>query len=326
MRLAEPDPSGFFRGRGQRVVGPARSPARGNEGRLEGAPLHASLRRSATESDPRSCRRRCRCCRTSPGTAAAAPASERSCRRSRAPAAKHRSRGSPRHGGCRSRPRRRRPSSQRRRRSRRGTHRRFVWLQEVLPQRRRGCRPEGSAIAIMAPSWPPRNGHYAGEKAAGLGFAPFGGRDGHVCLFADARSTATTGACTRAHDHGEALGRVRPEGSAIAIMAPVAVPRKPSFCRGKGLGVRDSRPLGSGMDSSAWPARRCVREAEPRVTLAWVPRNAGQAATSRRSRASSAAKVGPVGYANPSVMLLGRIRGSVRRVGRGGGVGLAGLD
>jgi hypothetical protein len=33
----------------------------------------------------------------------------------------------------------------------------------------------------------------------------------------------------------------------------------------------------------------------------------------------------PVGYANPSVMLLGRIRGSARRVGRGGEVGLAGL-
>ena len=32
----------------------------------------------------------------------------------------------------------------------------------------------------------------------------------------------------------------------------------------------------------------------------------------------------PVGYANPSVMLLGRIRGSVRRVGRIAGVALAG--
>jgi hypothetical protein len=50
------------------------SPSRENEGRLEGAPLHASFRRTATEWDPRSCLRRCRCCRTSPGSPAAAPA------------------------------------------------------------------------------------------------------------------------------------------------------------------------------------------------------------------------------------------------------------
>src|SRR5215203_4443336 len=34
----------------------------------------------------------------------------------------------------------------------------------------------------------------------------------------------------------------------------------------------------------------------------------------------------PVGYAKPSVRLLGCIHGSVRRVGRGGEVGLASLD
>ena len=54
-----------------------------------------------------------------------------------------------------------------------------------------------------------------------------------------------------------AKGR-QPGGSAIAIMAPVAVPRKLPICREKSLGVRDSRPLGSGMDSSAFSRRAQV--------------------------------------------------------------------
>jgi hypothetical protein len=37
--------------------------------------------------------------------------------------------------------------------------------------------------------------------------APSGAKNGGSGFFADARSTATTGACTRAHDHGEAIGR-----------------------------------------------------------------------------------------------------------------------
>jgi hypothetical protein len=38
----------------------------------------------------------------------------------------------------------------------------------------------------------------------------------------------------------------------IAIMAPLAVPRKLPIYKGKCLGVRDSRPLGSGVGSSAF--------------------------------------------------------------------------
>jgi Protein of unknown function (DUF1232) len=51
---------------------------------------------------------------------------------------------------------------------------------------------------------------------------------------------------------GLAAEGVPARGSAIAIMAPGSVPRKLPICRWKCLGVRDSRPLGSEMDSPGY--------------------------------------------------------------------------
>jgi hypothetical protein len=57
-----------------------------------------------------------------------------------------------------------------------------------------------------------------------------------------------------AHHHGDASGEEGADqrGPRFAIMAPVAVPRELPICRGKCFDVHDSRPLVSGMDSSAF--------------------------------------------------------------------------
>jgi hypothetical protein len=58
-----------------------------------------------------------------------------------------------------------------------------------------GCRPEGSAIGIMAPVVAPKKRPVCrGKGLGGPRFPPFGVRDALVCLpFAAARSTATRG-------------------------------------------------------------------------------------------------------------------------------------
>jgi hypothetical protein len=143
--------------------------------------------------------------------------------------------------------------------------------------------PSGAGLAggpkwrIMAPPAVPRTRCYAGESPRvsvirvlwGPGWTrlPHGGRakychNGGMALAHPSRRRLAWGS-----DKGDDRPFTRSletrcysEGSAIAIMATVAVPRKLPICRGKGLGVRDSRPLVSGMDSS-WPhlAERCRR-------------------------------------------------------------------
>jgi hypothetical protein len=65
-------------------------------------------------------------------------------------------------------------------------------------------------------------------------------------LLADAPSTAATGAWS------SPLARQRVAGSKNATMAPLARPHKDAVLQQEGRGVRDSGPLGSGVDLSAF--------------------------------------------------------------------------
>jgi hypothetical protein len=62
-------------------------------------------------------------------------------------------------------------------------------------------------------------------------------------FFADARSTATTGACTRAHDHGGAMGRVPAKGGPRSpSWSPPSIVRLGALIVGSNNGGRKSTP------------------------------------------------------------------------------------
>jgi hypothetical protein len=97
-----------------------------------------------------------------------------------------------------------------------------------LDRPRASRRPWGPRTPSRPPSRPPR-------KAPGCRVGP---QTGEVLP-------------ERGHGLRSPIEASASQGSKMAMMAPVAVPRKVSICRGKGLGVHDPRPLGAWMDSSA---------------------------------------------------------------------------
>jgi hypothetical protein len=110
---------------------------------------------------------------------------------------------------------------------------------------REGCRPAGSTTGIMAPVVVLRSGLFPGEEAEGP-WRPFGAEMdssafGLVCLkVLPQRGMASA----YRHDVGRPGVRHGDDGP---------YPRSPeqAVMQGKVRGVRDSRPLGAGMDSSA---------------------------------------------------------------------------
>jgi hypothetical protein len=104
-----------------------------------------------------------------------------------------------------------------------------------------------------SPSWPPSRSPgsflFAGEKAWGSVIRALWGSDGLVCL-----SQCHEVLPQRGHGPSRTITASAGQGSDKAIMAPSRVPRTGCYA-GKVRGVRDSRPVGSGMDSSA-----CRRE------------------------------------------------------------------
>ena len=137
----------------------------------------------------------------------------------------------------------------------------FANPRKVLPQRGHGLRPPIKVSACQGVQDGDDGPFPRSPETAAMQGKVRGGSVIHVLWgpgwtrlpgSADARSTATTGHALAATTTAELSGGCRPEGSAIAIVAPVTVPRKLPICRGKCLGVRDPRPLGAGMDSSGF--------------------------------------------------------------------------
>jgi hypothetical protein len=110
-----------------------------------------------------------------------------------------------------------------------------------------GAGQRGPPIAILAPIVAPKKPSVCRGKAAGSGGpCPLGAA-------MDSSALPQTGEVLPERGHGlrSPIEASASQGSKMAMMAPVAVPRKVSICRGKGLGVHDPRPLGAWMDSSA---------------------------------------------------------------------------
>jgi hypothetical protein len=133
---------------------------------------------------------------------------------------------------------------------------------QVLPQRGRGPRPP-SEVAARGPRWRwwppptvPRTGCYAGESPRGSVIRALWG-PGWTRFSLSRRAQVLP---QRGHGPsptittGLAAERCRAEGSAIGILAPFRGPLEAVLLQGKRLGVHDSRPLGSGMDTSAYIA------------------------------------------------------------------------
>jgi hypothetical protein len=109
-------------------------------------------------------------------------------------------------------------------------------------------------MAIMASSGgPPKTVDLQGKRGRVRGSAPFGGRNGLVCLGVSTREKyCHNGGMALAYHHGGAIRRVPARGVRDRHHGPRRGSLEAVLLQGKMLGVRDPRPLGAGMDSSAF--------------------------------------------------------------------------
>jgi len=99
---------------------------------------------------------------------------------------------------------------------------------------------------MIPPSWVPRGGRHAGENDAGSGIRAFWGQG---CT----RQSLPLSREKYCHNGGMAFARNAAPGPGAegAMIAPSRGSLETALMQGKRCGVRDSRPLGAEMDSSA---------------------------------------------------------------------------
>src|SRR5215208_5050024 len=104
-------------------------------------------------------------------------------------------------------------------------------------------------MAIMAPSGGPlKTVGLQGKRPQGPGSVPFGGSNGHVCLFFCSSQEVLPQRGHGLRPYPAAAGL----GSNSAMMGPLERSAEMAASQGKSGRVRGPRPLGAGMDSSAF--------------------------------------------------------------------------